>query len=50
MIPGLRALNGGGLSNARTVEAITALLIGLNIRHKCPEGLGIRFTGLAPDG
>ena len=50
LIPGLRALNGGGLSNARIVEAITALLIGLNIRHKCPEGLGIRFTGLAPDG
>jgi NADPH-dependent F420 reductase len=47
LIPGLRALNGGGLSNARIVEAMTALLIGLNIRHKCPEGLGIRFTGLA---
>ena len=50
LIPGLRAMNGGGLSNARIVEAMTALLIGLNIRHKCPEGLGIRFTGLAGDG
>jgi NADPH-dependent F420 reductase len=47
LIPGLRALDGGGLSNARIVESMTALLIGLNIRHKCPEGLGIRFTGLA---
>ena len=31
------------------VEEMTALIIGLNIRHKCPEGLGIRFTGL-PNG
>jgi len=50
LIPGLRALDGGGLSNARIVEAMTALLIGLNIRHKCPEGLGIRFTGLTAGG
>ena len=28
---------------------MTALIIGLNIRHKAPEGLGIRFTGL-PSG
>jgi len=46
LVPGLRALNGGPLSNARIVESMTALIIGLNIRHKCPEGLGIRFTGL----
>ena len=46
LIPGLRALDGGPLSNARIVEAMTALIIGLNIRHRCPEGLGIRFTGL----
>ncbi len=50
LIPGLRALDGGGLSNARIVEAMTALLIGLNVRHKCPEGLGIRFTGLPAGG
>ena len=50
LIPGLRALDGGGLSNARIVEAMTALLIGLNLRHKCPEGLGIRFTGLPAGG
>jgi hypothetical protein len=48
LIPGLRAVDGGPLSNARIVEALTALLIGMNIRYKLPEGLGIRFTGL-PD-
>ena len=46
LVPGLRALDGAGLSNARIVESMTALIIGLNIRHKCPEGLGIRFTGI----
>ncbi len=46
LIPGLRAVNGGLLSNARLVEPITALLIGMNIRYKSPEGLGIRFTGI----
>jgi NADPH-dependent F420 reductase len=46
LVPGLRAADGGPLSNARIVEEITALLIGMNIRYKLPEGLGIRFTGL----
>lgn len=46
LVDGLRALDGGPLANARIVEELTALIIGLNIRHKCPEGLGIRFTGL----
>lgn len=46
LVPGLRAIDGGPLSNARVVEDMTALLIGLNVRHKVPEGLGIRFTGL----
>jgi hypothetical protein len=50
LVPGLRALDGGPLGNARIVEEMTALIIGLNIRHKCPEGLGIRFTGLPEDG
>ena len=45
-IPGIRALDGGRLENARVVEQITALLIGLNIRHKGHSGL--RITGL-PD-
>lgn len=43
-IPGVRAINGGKLENARIVEQITALLIGLNIRHKAHSG--IRITGL----
>jgi 8-hydroxy-5-deazaflavin:NADPH oxidoreductase len=45
-IPGVRALDGGKLENARIVEQITALLIGLNIRHKGHSG--IRITGLPP--
>jgi len=44
-IPGARALNGGKLENARIVESITALLIGLNIRYKV-HSAGLRFTGL----
>ena len=46
LVPGLRAVDGGPLGNARIVEQVTALLIGLNIRYKLPEGVGIRFTGL----
>jgi NADPH-dependent F420 reductase len=46
LVPGLRGVNGGPLANARIVEAMTALLIGLNIRYKVPEGLGFRLTGL----
>jgi NADPH-dependent F420 reductase len=45
LIPGARALNGGKLENARIVESLTALLIGLNMRYKV-HGAGIRFTGL----
>ncbi len=45
-IPGVRALDGGKLENARILEQITALLIGLNIRHKGQSG--IRITGLPP--
>ena len=48
LVPGLRAVNGGPLSNARIVEDMTALLIGMNIRYKVSEGFGIRFTGM-PD-
>ena len=43
-IPGVRALDGGKLENARILEQITALLIGFNIRHKGHSG--IRITGL----
>lgn len=43
-IPGVRPIDGGKLEVARIVEQITALLIGLNIRHKGHSG--IRVTGL----
>lgn len=43
-IPRIRAIDGGKLENARIVEQVTALLIGLNIRHKGNGGL--RITGL----
>src|ERR1700733_7890888 len=46
-IPGVRAIDGGKLENTRTIEQITALLIGLNIRHK--GHAGIRITGLPPE-
>lgn len=49
LVPGLRAVDGGPLANARMVEAWTALLIGLNVRYKVPEGLGFRLTGLPQD-
>ncbi|MGA2858948.1 MAG: NADPH-dependent F420 reductase [Candidatus Sulfotelmatobacter sp.] len=45
-IPGVRPIDGGALENSRIVEQITALLIGLNIRHK--GHAGIRITGLPP--
>ena len=44
-IPGVRAIDGGKLENARIVEAMTALLITLNIRHKV-HGAGWRVTGI----
>jgi NADPH-dependent F420 reductase len=46
LVPGLRAVDGGPLANARIVEAMTALMIGLNARYKVREGTGVRFTGL----
>jgi 8-hydroxy-5-deazaflavin:NADPH oxidoreductase len=46
-IPGVRAIDGGKLENARIVEQITALLIGFNIRSKGQAGL--RITGLPPE-
>lgn len=45
-IPGVRAIDGGKLENARILEQITALLIGMNIRHK--GHAGVRITGLPP--
>lgn len=43
-IPGCRFVDGGPLANSRTVEAFTALLIGINIRYKTHSG--IRITGI----
>lgn len=43
-IPGLRYVDAGPLENARIVEPLTALLIGINRRYKTTAG--IRITGL----
>lgn len=49
-IPGIRALRGGGLENARLVEGLTALLVALNQAYHV-HGSGLRITGLpAPPG
>ncbi len=45
-IPGVRALHGGALENARIVEQLTALLITLNVRYKVHHA-GLRITGLS---
>ena len=44
-IPGVRAIDGGGLENARILEQITALLIALNRKYRV-HAAGLRFTGL----
>jgi NADPH-dependent F420 reductase len=44
-IPGCRYVDGGKLENARIVESITALLVGINRRYKI-QSSGIRVTGL----
>ena len=46
-IPRLRYVDAGPLENARIIEPITVLLIGINRRYKT-HGSGIRITGL-PD-
>ena len=43
-IPGCRYIDGGPLANSRTVEAMTALLIGFNIRYKTHTG--VRISGI----
>jgi 8-hydroxy-5-deazaflavin:NADPH oxidoreductase len=42
---GTRGLDAGPLINAKVVEGLTSILIGINIRYKVP-GSGIRITGL----
>jgi hypothetical protein len=44
-IDGVRALDGGPLSNSSIVEALTPLLIHLNIRYKVNDA-GIRVSGI----
>jgi 8-hydroxy-5-deazaflavin:NADPH oxidoreductase len=44
-IPGVRAINGGRLENARIVESMTALFITINQRYKV-HSAGLRITGL----
>ncbi len=43
---GFFAVDAGPLANAAVVEGITAMLIGINARHKV-QGSGIRITGIA---
>ena len=42
---GTRGIDAGPLVNAKAVEALTSVLIGINIRYKVP-GSGIHITGL----
>ena len=44
-----RFVNCGPLENARILESLTALLIGINIRYKLDPGAGIRIAGLPDD-
>jgi NADPH-dependent F420 reductase len=43
-IPGLRPVNAGALEAARFIEALTPLLISVNIRNKCRAG--VKLSGL----
>lgn len=43
-MPGLRGLDAGSLANATAIEALTAVLLQLNVRYKTRAG--IRITGV----
>ena len=45
-ILGLRGIDAGPARNARVVEGLTVVLLGINVRHKV-RGAGIRVTGLS---
>lgn len=47
LVEGLRAVDAGPLEQARIIESLTALLIGINSRYKTHAG--IRITGLPGD-
>ncbi|MEZ4719451.1 MAG: NADPH-dependent F420 reductase, partial [Caldilineaceae bacterium] len=42
---GFTGIDAGPLANSSVVEGLTAVLIGINIRHKV-KGSGIRITGI----
>ena len=44
-VAGMRGIDAGPLQNAVVVEGLTAVLIGINIRHKV-KGAGIKITGI----
>lgn len=46
-IAGIRPIDGGKLENSRMVEAVAALLIGINLRYKTQHA-GLRISGLPP--
>lgn len=46
---GLRAYHAGPIGNSAAVEALTSILISINVRYKVP-GAGIRITGMPRDG
>jgi NADPH-dependent F420 reductase len=46
-IGGAHGFDAGPLENSRTIEQITALLIGLNIRYKV-KSAGLKITGISP--
>ncbi len=48
-VPDLRFVDAGPLENARIIEPITALLIGINHRYGTDRS-GIHITGLGPEG
>ena len=45
---GLRAYHAGPIGNSAAVEALTSILISINVRYKVP-GAGIRITGMPRD-
>jgi hypothetical protein len=49
-IEGARLVDCGPLENARILESLTALLIGINRRYKLHPGAGIRITRITSDG
>lgn len=48
-ISGARFVDCGPLENARILESLTALLIGINVRYKLDPGAGLKIAGLPDD-